>query len=63
MVAVENPMMVIPERDTVNGFPLYNHGRIYITKCDVLLARSYLMPQQMVQHVPGADEHQVLNQE
>jgi hypothetical protein len=63
MATGETRLMVIPSQDTVNGFPLYNHGRIYITNCDVCLARSYLMPQQMAKHVPGAEMHQVLNQE
>lgn len=42
MVTDEIRLSVIPERDTVNGFPLFNHGRIYLTECDVQLAKGYL---------------------
>lgn len=56
-------LMVIHERMTIGSSQLDNPSRLYITKCDVQLARSYLMPQQMAKHVPGADLHWALNQE
>jgi hypothetical protein len=58
MATGRTSLMVIPSRDTVYGFPLFNHGRIYITECDVQLARSYLMPQTMAKHVPGSEYHE-----
>jgi len=42
MATGEIRLSVILEQDTVNGFPLFNHGRIYLTECDVRLAQSYL---------------------